>query len=31
MFEPGVVRAEEFNHSAVSGGIIGISFRFSLI
>ena len=29
MFETGVVRANEFTHSAKSGGIIGISSRFS--
>ena len=28
--QTGVVRANEVNHSARSGGIIGISFRFSL-
>ena len=28
MFKIGVVRASEFNHSAESGGIIGISFQF---
>ena len=31
MFETGVVPANEVNHSARSGGIIGTSFRFSLI
>ena len=30
MFETGVVRANEVTHSARSGGIIGIYFRFSL-
>ena len=30
MFEIGVVRANEVNHSARSGGIKGITFRFSL-
>ena len=30
MFETGVVRANEVNHSARSGGIIGIYFLFSL-
>ena len=30
MFETGVVRASEVNHSTRSGGIIGIFFRFSL-
>ena len=29
MFETGVVRANEFNHCARSGGIISISFTFS--
>ena len=29
-FETGVVRANECNHSARSGGIIGIYFRFPL-
>ena len=31
MFETGVVRANEVNHGARSGGIIRIYFRFSLI
>ena len=30
MFETGVVQAMSVNHSTRSGGIIGISFRFSL-
>ena len=30
MFETGIVRANEINHSARPGGIIGIFFRFSL-
>ena len=31
MFETGVVRANEVNHSSRSGGIIEIYFQFSLI
>ena len=31
MFETGVVRAMSVNHSARSGGRIGLSFRFSLL
>ena len=30
MFETEVVRANEVNHSARSGGIIGVYFRFFL-
>ena len=30
IFETGVVQANEVNHRAKSGGIIGIFFRFSL-
>ena len=30
IFETGEVEANEWNHSASSGGIIGISFRISL-
>ena len=30
MFETGVVRANEVDNSAWSGGIIGVSFQFSL-
>ena len=31
MFETGVVRADDVDHSARSGGIIGIYFRVYLI
>ena len=31
MFETGIIRANEFNGSTRPGGIIGISFRFSLV